>query len=103
MRMWMTTERKLQPLRDRIGELRLKEQAARINREQFAAQLVEAGTNEDALEPLLKEGQKAATLQGEITRLTNAISELGPINMAALDELVMRHEFILPSPHPYRD
>src|SRR5690606_26275613 len=30
---------------------------------------------------------RAAPLQGEITRLANAINELGPINMAALDEL----------------
>ncbi|OGA18046.1 MAG: chromosome segregation protein SMC [Betaproteobacteria bacterium RIFCSPLOWO2_02_FULL_63_19] len=87
-----TTERKLQPLRDRIGELRLKEQAARINCEQFSEQLAEAGTDEDALEAMLREGQKAAALQGEITRLANAIAELGAINMAALDELVTSQE-----------
>ena len=87
-----TTERRLQPLRDRIGELRLKEQAARINCDQFAAQLVESGADEDALEAMLKEGQRAAALQGEITRLTNAIAELGAINMAALDELVASQE-----------
>ena len=86
----LASDQKLQPLRDRIGELRLKEQAARINCEQFAAQLAEAGTDEAALP--LREGQKAAPLQGEITRLTNAITELGAINMAALEELVTNQE-----------
>ena len=85
-------EQKLQPLRDRIGELRLKEQAARMNYEQFAAQLAEAGADEAALAGSLREGQKAAPLQGEITRLTNAINELGAINMAALDELAASKE-----------
>jgi chromosome segregation protein len=40
----------------------------------------------------MKEGQKAAPLQGEITRLTNAIAELGAINMAALEELTATQE-----------
>jgi chromosome segregation protein len=80
-------EQKLQPGRDRIAELRLKEQAARINFEQFAQQLREAGADEAALAGALRDGQKAAPLQGEITRLSNAIAELGAINMAALEEL----------------
>jgi chromosome segregation protein len=88
----LASEQKLQPLRDRIGELRLKEQAARISCEQFAAQLAEAGTDEATLLGLLREGQKAAPLQGEITRLANAIAELGAINMAALEELVTSQE-----------
>ena len=80
-------EHKLQPLRDRIAELRLKEQAAQINSEQFAQQLREAGADEAALASAMKEGQKAAALQGEITRLSNALAEFGAINMAALEEL----------------
>ena len=80
-------EQKLQPSRDRIGDLRLKEQAARMNNELYSAQLAEAHADEEALAGSLREGQKAAPLQGEITRLTNAINELGAINTAALDEL----------------
>jgi chromosome segregation protein len=88
----LACEHKLQPLRDRIADLRLKEQAARIASEQFAQQLREAGADETALAAILKEGQKAASLQGEITRLTNAIAELGAINMAALEELTANQE-----------
>src|SRR5256886_11359999 len=78
----LAREQKLQPLRDRIAELRLKEQAARIASEQFVQQLREAGADETALAAVLKEGQRAASLQGEITRLTNVIAELGAINIA---------------------
>ena len=85
-------EQKLQPLRDRIAELRLKEQAAHIAVDQFAQQLAEGGADVEALSGSLKEGQKAAPLQGEITRLTNAITELGAINMAALEELSTSQE-----------
>jgi chromosome segregation protein len=88
----LSTEQKLQPFRDRIGELRLKEQAARISYEQFAQQLREAGADEAELAAAVREGQRAAPLQGEITRLGNAIAELGAINMAALDELTSSQE-----------
>src|SRR5207245_6552964 len=67
----LAREQNLQPLRDRIAEFRLKEQAARITGGQFAQQLREAGADEAALTAVLKEGQRAASLQGEITRLTN--------------------------------
>src|SRR5574343_410854 len=83
-------EQGLEPLRVRIGDLKLKEQAAALNTEQFAMQLVEAGANEAALLAELESAGSAvrpAALQGEITRLSNAISELGAVNMAALQEL----------------
>jgi chromosome segregation protein len=86
------SEQNLSPLRERIAELRLKEQAAQINADQFQQQLREAGADEAALLAAMKEGQKAAPLQGEITRLTNAIAELGAINMAALEELTATQE-----------
>ena len=79
-------EQGLEPLRARIGELRLKEQAAALNAEQLALQLLEAGADEAALLPLLGEARPSA-LQGEITRLNHAIAELGAVNLAALQEL----------------
>src|SRR5439155_1783907 len=45
----MQAERSLQPQRDKIMELQLKEQAARLNHEQFALQLVEAQADEAVL------------------------------------------------------
>jgi chromosome segregation protein len=79
-------EQGLEPLRVRIGDLKLKEQAAALNTEQFALQLLEAGADEAALQSELGNARPPA-LQGEITRLANAIAELGAVNMAALQEL----------------
>ncbi|MGE5470902.1 MAG: chromosome segregation protein SMC [Bacteroidota bacterium] len=79
-------EQGLEPLRVRIGDLKLKEQAAALNAEQFAQQLLEAGADEEALSPELGNARPPA-LQGEITRLGNAIAELGAVNLAALQEL----------------
>jgi chromosome segregation protein len=83
----LAQERDLQPRRERITELQLKEQAARLAVEQFAQQLAEAQADEAALQARLDEGVRAASLQGEITRLAGQIAELGAVNLAALQEL----------------
>ena len=88
----LTAERALQPLRDRITELQLKEQAARLNGEQFVEQLQAAGVDEAALQEKLTADLKPSYLQGEVTRINNAIAALGPVNMAALDELAAAKE-----------
>ncbi|WP_153100130.1 chromosome segregation protein SMC [Paraburkholderia hayleyella] len=83
----LSAERALQPLRERITELQLKEQAARLSGEQFIEQLAAAGVDEAELQLKLTPEMKPSYLQGEVTRLNNAIAALGAVNMAALDEL----------------
>ena len=80
-------EQGLDPIRERINEAKLKEQEARLIEEQFAQQLFEVSANEAELEPHLEKGKRASALQADITRLTNEISTLGAVNLAALDEL----------------
>jgi chromosome segregation protein len=80
-------EARMNPLRERIGELRLKEQAASINHDQFATQLQEAGADEAALAAGAETAPRPSALQSEIARLNQAISELGAVNLAALEEL----------------
>ena len=88
----LACEQKLEPLRNRINELRLKEQAARLNKEQYASQLFEAGANEEALSAMLEKGMRPNALQAEINRLVQAINDLGAVNMAALEELQASRE-----------
>ncbi|KND59052.1 Chromosome partition protein smc [Candidatus Burkholderia verschuerenii] len=88
----LLAERSLQPLRDKINELQLKEQAARISGEQFVEQLQTAGVDEAELQAKLTPDMKPSYLQGEVTRLNNAINALGPVNMAALEELAAASE-----------
>jgi chromosome segregation protein len=83
----LQVEAGIAPLRERIGELRLREQAAQINHEQFAAQLRDGGADEARLAGEAEQAPRPATLQGEITRLSQAIGELGAVNLAAVEEL----------------
>ena len=88
----LAADRALQPMRDRIVELQLKEQAARLNQEQYAVLLTEAQADEAALAEKLSEETRPSWLQGEVTRLTNLIAGLGAVNLAALDELAQASE-----------
>jgi chromosome segregation protein len=88
----MQAERSLQPQRDKITEMQLKEQAARLNQEQFAEALASTGADEAALAEKLNPELKASYLQGEVTRLTNAVSALGAVNLAAVEELAQAAE-----------
>jgi len=83
----LQAEARAAPLREKMGELRLKEQAAQINFDQFATQLAEAGADEQLLATEAEGAPRASSLQGEITRITQAINELGAVNLAALEEL----------------
>jgi len=92
-------EQGLNPMRDRVGELKLKEQAAALNVEQLTTQLLEAGANEEVLAEQAQAfaGTKASSLQGSIGSLQKAILELGAVNLAALEELesaTQRKEFL---------
>lgn len=85
-------ERELDPLRTRIGDLRLKEQEARIAEENFAQQLVEAEVNGDEILAAHDKPPRPGALQGEINRLQEELAALGAVNLAALDELAKTTE-----------
>jgi chromosome segregation protein len=85
-------ETSIAPLRERINELRLKEQAAQINHDQYEMQLHDAGADEARLAEESENAQRPSALQGEITRLTQAVNDLGAVNLVALDELAAARE-----------
>ncbi|MBK7356495.1 chromosome segregation protein SMC [Propionivibrio sp.] len=87
----MQLEHTLEPLRERIGELKLKEQAASLNVDQFAAQLHEAKADESGLAGELA-GARVSALQSTMTGLQRAIESLGAVNLAALEELEAARE-----------
>jgi chromosome segregation protein len=88
------TELKLEPLRNRINDLKLKEQAAQIAFEQFAGQLSDAGIDADELATHLEKSMRANALQARINELHAAIEALGAVNLAALEELEAARERI---------
>jgi len=80
----LACEYRLSPLREKLGELTLKEQEARLHYEQWAEQL--QGVDEQALLPLA-ESARPNVLQNELNRLNVDILALGAVNLAALEEL----------------
>ncbi|HSD61910.1 MAG TPA: chromosome segregation protein SMC, partial [Burkholderiales bacterium] len=88
----LAVEQKLEPIRSRIGDLKLKEQEARLSEEQFAQQLRDSGAEEEALVALLSRGTRASGYQAEINRLNEEIMALGAVNLAALEELTASTE-----------
>lgn len=88
----LSAEQKLNPLRDRIGDIKLKEQEARISEEQYAEQLLAAGANEEELLQNLEKGTRSGSFQAEINRLNDEIKSLGAVNLAALEELTAAQE-----------
>jgi chromosome segregation protein len=96
----MKLEQGVVPLRDKINDLRLKAQAAQMNEEQFRERLAEVHvvTEEDEA-PFAAELAAGGSdrirdnvLQGEIVRFTAEIEALGPVNLAALEELATASE-----------
>ncbi len=80
----MSCEQQLHPLREKVGEMTLKEQEARLQFEQWSEQL--QGVDEAPLLPLL-EGARQNGLQNELNRVAGEITVLGAVNLAALEEL----------------
>src|SRR5204862_6678243 len=64
----LAIEARVAPLRERLGELKLKEQAASLNFEQYATQLRDAAADEARLGSEAQAAPRPSTLQGEITR-----------------------------------
>ena len=84
-------EHKLNPLREKLNELSLKEQESRLHYEQWSEQL--QGIDEQTLLPLLETGNnKPNVLQNELNRLNADIEALGAVNLAALEELQAANE-----------
>jgi chromosome segregation protein len=82
-------ERALEPLKERLQHAELRLQEARLTEARYAEEL--EGVDETALVAQAHaadlEGRSETWLKGEIARLDGEIEALGPVNMAALDEL----------------
>ncbi|HWI82640.1 chromosome segregation protein SMC [Ramlibacter sp.] len=86
-------ERELDPLRQRITEYQLKEQAARLGFEQYTQLLADAQADLAAVAASIEQGNvRLAGMQGDIDRLHREIAALGAVNLAALEELSTARE-----------
>lgn len=89
------SDRQTEPLRNQVQDCQLKIQAAEMTIEQFNGHLteVDADLNSIAAELASMEvAPRVASLQADVTRLTNAMQALGSVNLAALEELTASSE-----------
>jgi chromosome segregation protein len=88
----LEVEQKLNPLRERIMELRVKEQEAATHAEQYLQQIQEAGATREELAEQIEKRVRSSSLQNEINRFNEEITALGAVNLAALSELATARE-----------
>ena len=82
----MYAEQRLQECSEAVGRARLREQEAEMTETQFADKLAESG--ETVPEMVTQFANESPTkLQTRINRFTGEITALGPVNLAALQEL----------------
>ncbi|WP_027468019.1 chromosome segregation protein SMC [Deefgea rivuli] len=83
-------EQGLEAQREVVNQMRLLEQEARLNFERFSAELTELAINEAELLPQL--GRSVKALAAEMARLSQQLASLGPVNLAAMQELAVSQE-----------
>ncbi len=83
-------EHGLETQREVVNQTRLLEQEARLNLERFTIELLEMAVDEAAILPLL--GHSVKALLAEIARLNQQLASLGPVNLAAMQELAASQE-----------
>ncbi|QKJ67906.1 chromosome segregation protein SMC [Deefgea piscis] len=76
--------------RDALGQMRLAEQETRLNLARYADEMQTLAVDEAALQPLL--GRSVKAYAAEISRLNGQLSQLGPVNLAAMQELAANEE-----------
>ena len=93
----LQNEQQLHPLRDKLEQARLAEQQARLYFEQCQHELSNNGLSEAVLNEGLTESTKVSDLEHKIQCLQAEISDLGAVNLAAIQELTSeqtRKEYI---------
>lgn len=88
----MQTEQQLHPLRDKLEQSRLQDQQARLYFEQCQASLAETGLDEAMLAEDLGASTKVGDVQRSVEATNAQIEELGPVNLAAIQELTTERE-----------
>jgi chromosome segregation protein len=88
----MQVEQQLHPLRDAVEQKRLKQQECRLQVEQCQQALAETGLDEDVIQQGLNIDAEAQTQAQTTQKLQQQIQQLGPVNMAAIDELATEKE-----------
>ena len=88
----LQVEQQLHPLRDALEQKRLKQQECRLQVEQCQSALADTGLDEALLQQGLDMSGTVQALAQTTQKLQQQIQQLGPVNMAAIEELAVEKE-----------
>ncbi|GAA5160231.1 chromosome segregation protein SMC [Viridibacterium curvum] len=88
----LRAEQGLEPLREALAAARLARQSAEMLVAQAQERLAELAIQPDSVAPEALADVRETALVREVSRLTREMAELGPVNLAALDELAATSE-----------
>ena len=88
----LVIERDLEPIRKRIEDARIKQNSAELNLAQFEEQLAALKVDLVWLASALENAPRAAELQRTVLRVEGEMTQLGAVNLAALEELAQASE-----------
>ena len=88
----MQNEQQLHPQRDKLEQARLQEQQTRLHYEQCAAELTATGLEEAELGANLSPTAKVSEIDRQVGSAQQEIEALGPVNLAAIQELASERE-----------
>lgn len=88
----MQVEQQLHPLRDAVEQRRLKQQECRLQVEQCQAALAETGLDVAQIQQGLDVDSQVQVMAQTTQKVQQQIQQLGPVNMAAIEELSVEQE-----------
>lgn len=89
----MQLMQELDPLRQRVTDFQLKEQAAQMGVDQYTQALTEAEVSLESVEQSVRQDKvELESLQEEIEKLQRQVNALGAVNLAAFEELESSYE-----------
>lgn len=88
----MQVEQQLHPLRDAVEQKRLKQQECRLQVEQCQQALAETGIDDEVIQQGLDIDTQVQAQAQTTQKLQQQIQQLGPVNMAAIEELETEKE-----------
>ena len=88
----LVIEHDLEPIRKRIEDARIKQNSAELNLAQFEEQLAALKVDRVWLASALEKAPRVAELQRTVLRVEDEITQLGAVNLVALEELAQASE-----------
>ena len=77
----------LSPLQENLQEIKIEERESKVTFEQYCSELEKSGLDEDELLSKISGEDSLASIEEKCIKISEKIERLGPVNLAAIEEL----------------